>query len=530
MPTPTPTPTLTPTPTSIGCWEYYCISNTGNNNIDDNYVSGGTYNDEIYWVGTNNGNYIYYDNNQWCLSSSLGGSCILSGKSPCVSTCPDLCHDYFTIGICPTPTPTPTLPCNVDFEVLFDCEFTPTPSVSQTPTITPTITPTSSSVVSVLSVEATVFSYTPTPSVTPTITPSTTPLIIRPCNFTGNVSFNNVNEIIKCPFSKQFQDCFNGDMYYTTNELINPSGGDIEQFMVFEGLIDGVSRCISYVGENQDTIGINIIELSSGPFGFSNLGDCINCTPIQSQTPTPTPTPSVTPTITPTPSNTPLENSRYVYVRCDDETIYVVQTSPGPITVPNSSFINLNDNKCWSFLYVTSGYPPINPNNTVINYSGNYFTQISNQVFKNCDLCVESLSLQPTSVPITTSVPVVPISPQQNYSINYSITKTDSCSKTSGVILVNNVVNYKLTSELPSGNYSGSFNVKDGDVVVFDFNTFDNGQSCVPLNSRLIISDTKRVVNEFAEYGNTNQSIYNTYVVNTDWLGNTIIITSDVIG
>ena len=62
----------------------YCISNTGDNYINDYYVDNGLYDGSTYWSGQTNGYFIYYSTGQtqWCLSSSLGGSCLLSGQQP----------------------------------------------------------------------------------------------------------------------------------------------------------------------------------------------------------------------------------------------------------------------------------------------------------------------------------------------------------------------------------------------------------------------------------------------------------------
>jgi hypothetical protein len=281
----------------------YCISNTGNPEYDDNYEESGLYEGRPYWVGNSNGLYIYYStgDTQWCLSLSLGGPCFLSGKSPCPSTCPDLNGVYFNSGICLTPTPTPTINCDVlDFTSIFDCEFEPTPTPTPTPSITPTITPTPSStnVCSIIGVEATISSYSPTPTPTPTVTPTSSGIVDRPCQFYGDVSFNTVDEVMNCPISKQFQDCFNGTMYYTTNSVINPSGGDLTKFMVFNSTVDGLNKCISYVGTTTQIIGVNDITLNSGPYGYSNLGGCMSCLI--------TPTPSPTNTQTPTPTSIPI--------------------------------------------------------------------------------------------------------------------------------------------------------------------------------------------------------------------------------
>ena len=88
-------------------------------------------------------------------------------------------------------------------------------------------------------------------------------------------------------------------MYYTTNSVPTPSGDTLEEFMVFKAYIDGVLKCVSYVGVNNSIIGVNTIDLIDGPLGYSNLGGCFSCIVIPSSTPTPTPT------LTPTPSGIP---------------------------------------------------------------------------------------------------------------------------------------------------------------------------------------------------------------------------------
>ena len=160
------------------CSSTYCISNTGLVGADDNYITGGTYNGDTYWTGQTSGWTIYYYTgvtSYWCLSDTLGGTCYLTGKYPCVSSCPDLSNIYVFSGICLTPTPTPTQNCDVlDFTALFDCNFIPTPT--QTPsasfTPTPTITPSSTNFCSIIGIDASGYTYTSTPTPTPTVTPT----------------------------------------------------------------------------------------------------------------------------------------------------------------------------------------------------------------------------------------------------------------------------------------------------------------------------------------------------------------------
>lgn len=291
----------------------YCISNTGvplyNDSYDDTFLN---YDGQHYFTGQTNGLVIYYSSGdtQWCLSNTLGGTCYLSGKSPCSTSCPDLCDELFTVGVCPTPTPSPTNNCSsLDFSVLFDCDLPPTPSVTPTMTVTPTVTvtPTSTSICPVPYIDATIYSVSPSPTPTPTLTPTPSMMIERDCTFSGAVTYDMINDDIVCPFSYEFQDCFDqGKKYYTFDTLENPlTGGEITQFMVFNAIVNGANKCIHYVGFNNQISGNDHITLLTGPYGYANLGDCIKCNEIN--TPTPTPTPTVTPTLQPSHTPTPTQ-------------------------------------------------------------------------------------------------------------------------------------------------------------------------------------------------------------------------------
>ena len=279
----------------------YCLFDTGNSLIDDTYeIQGGSYNGTSFYLGINNGYYIYFSTRgYWCLSFDIEGTCILMGNN-CYGECPDLCEDYFFEGTCPEPTTPPIDPCDIfDFEAIFDCGIdvtpTPTPTVSPTQSITPT--PTSTNFCP-LYVEAGISSYTPTPTITPTITPTNSLPIVRDCGFSGDVTFNTVDATIDCPYSIEFQDCYNGAKYYSAVNVTRIDGGSLEQFMVFQATVDGViNRCVSYVGVNVNIIGNNSVTLTSSLLGYSNVGACILCLGIS---PTPTPTLSITPTLTPT--------------------------------------------------------------------------------------------------------------------------------------------------------------------------------------------------------------------------------------
>lgn len=328
------------------CSSTYCISNTGLVGADDNYITGGTYNGNSYWTGQTSGWTIYYYTgitSYWCLSDTLGGSCYLTGKYPCVSSCPDLSNIYVFSGICLTPTPTPTQNCDVlDFTALFDCEFIPTPT--QTPsasfTATPTITPSSTNFCSIIGIDTSGYTYTPTPTPTPTVTPtiynnanrlSRLPFysknITRDCDGSGFALFSAITGQIICPGVLKFQDCYDTDQFYYTNEVTGvPTGTQFELYSIYSAIVNnnGVvdSKCITYLGYDYDHGNINTIHIKNPvSYGFSFSGDCIYCqvdltptptptitkTPTHTPTKTPTPTPTYTPTntVTPTKTSTP---------------------------------------------------------------------------------------------------------------------------------------------------------------------------------------------------------------------------------
>ena len=445
----------------------YCLSNTGNNSINDNYLSGGTHNGNLYYTGVSNNLFIYYSssNDEWCLSTALDGSCIMSGDSPGAPDCPDLSNFYFSTGTCPTPTPSPTsaVDCStLDFEAIFDCDVIPTPTPTTTPTTTPTptVTPTPTDVCGGTDIIATIESITPTPTPTPTITPTSSSPIVRPCVFSGDVTFNVIDGQIVCPYSFEFQDCVNGAIYLTTTQVSNPSGGDLEEFDIFNANVNDESRCISFIGLNVNEIGGDVINLISGPIGKSNLGDCIYCGPSPSVTPTSTVTPTPTPTSTlpitgiqlkiccdedvyfifegywpgltmgvtynynfdnnddgicatvvpfsgvgPTYTYSGLGNpvimpqgcatlecpscfpdNFYVYRRCDDIKVWLVQSEVGSTTTPGKVEKD-TQNICWEFQYISVGLPNLDPGDTIINYSGNYFLLSTTGVYDNCDDC-----------------------------------------------------------------------------------------------------------------------------------------------
>ena len=249
----------------------YCLSNTGNA-YDDIYYSAGTINSHNYFTGSSNGYYIYYSTGttSWCLSSSLNGTCLLVGKSPCKSDCPDLCDEYFTSGVCPTPTPSPTINCNsFDFTSVFDCYVaeTPTPTPTPTLTVTPTVTPTDASPISF---SASILGVTPTTTPTPTPTPSFN--VVDKCLFTGSSTFNTFESNIECPISYVFEECTGGTIYSTMNNV--GFTGTTSVGTIFEATINGVTKCVTYNGVSQSISGVDIISVTYP--SFSNCTDCLN--------------------------------------------------------------------------------------------------------------------------------------------------------------------------------------------------------------------------------------------------------------
>lgn len=143
--TPEPTPTLTPSPTpDTGCTiNSYCLfTNYGDfKQYDGTYYNYGTYDNHslFYAPEIQTPSYIYYNTGEtrWCLSSCAGGSCLIYGKSPSYSLCPDFSPSMFG-QVCPTPAPSQVSACSTfDFSAVFDCAVlpftTPTPTPSPVP-------------------------------------------------------------------------------------------------------------------------------------------------------------------------------------------------------------------------------------------------------------------------------------------------------------------------------------------------------------------------------------------------------------
>lgn len=183
---------------------------------DGNYFSAGTYDEYSYFTGDGATiAYIYYSTGStcWCLSTSLGGTCILFGGNSCQSPTPNFSSGFFSNSVCPTPTPTPTTNCGVlDISAFFDCDIiAPTPSVTPTmtvtptsgytyPTPTPTMTPSptaSSQSCSNVNFCFNVQNFGLTPTPTPTMTPTSG--AGRNTIAGGTRSFITINDNLICP-------------------------------------------------------------------------------------------------------------------------------------------------------------------------------------------------------------------------------------------------------------------------------------------------------------------------------------------
>ena len=451
--TPTNTPTVSVTPSSCNvsdlCFYTYLPSLSG---LSGNYTLTGTYNSHNYWVGDGvTTGYIYYTGSYWCLSTSLGGSCLMKGAEPCYSPCPDISQNDFDSGICPTPTPTPSA-CTIDFQAYFDCDYVP--PITPSPTIdcadvdflfnyyavTPTPTPTGINCLG-KAVDFTLSGYNSNLFVTPT--PTETPLV-PDLDITGNVTFRLMENKFDCPTTKILNECGTQNYFYVAGDIYY-TGGTIVLGVVFYGIVNGDYKCLKYIGDSQVISPNSVVS-----FVQQIHNSCDNClylptqtptptqtntptntstptasiTPSQTQTSTPTPTtsptpngsstptptktptqtPSTTATNTPTPSITatntatvtPSPNYVYVYRTCLEATgsglfTEVIQDVPMGLVIATDESFKDNDGVCWFFkgLFNTNYIVP--PNTISINYTGNYFASIlPTIVYPTCESCLGS--------------------------------------------------------------------------------------------------------------------------------------------
>lgn len=349
----------------------YCV-NTGlgsYSQFDGVYSAVGVYNTYLYYTGdTTPVSYLYYFtsvtlDNRWCLSTSLGGSCDLFGRTPCLSDCPDLDGSYFSESICPTPTPTMTPHCELDFSSIFDCDVIPTPTPTPTTTTspTPTPTPTPSNPCPVYA-DVSINLYTPNPTPTPTMTPSSTPTGY--CDNIVGVAYSTMlSGTVVCDQVNQYQLCssnLSNPVYYYTSSgaYLNGSGATVGSY--YTAYIDSYTliTCIKYLGVVPNVGNETSITLIDGPFV-----DCSICFPTPTPTPSPTITPTLTKTPTPTPTMTPAEVDIYVFESCNKPGLFVVESSnllnsPFPLvpititpifSVTYKSNTGLQTTDCWYY-------------------------------------------------------------------------------------------------------------------------------------------------------------------------------------
>ncbi len=428
LPLPSPTPTITPTQQicSVNCW---CLDTTYN--PLQPYVGtycwyGGFYNCFKYYEGggTSYG-IIFFDGSKWCLSTDLGGQCLLTGTQPCYSECPNFDSDIFTQGSCPSGI-TPTVDCNIlDFDAYFDCEYSPPVDVCSLEgflfsgvTVTPTPTP-SSQYCNFIGIDFSISAYT-SPDVTPTPTPTLTPT--NNVIISGSASFEIFQQEFVCSSVKVLSDCNSINEYYVTGDLFYGSSA-VGTGTTMQIILDGEYLCVTYVRDDSNFTSNRIVDSVNMIYT-----GCTVCSIVPSPTPTPsiTPTPTITSTITPTPTitstpgltQTPTQTNTstvpltpsitptntltpsvtpsfvYVYESCSPIVFnpflnsQIIQTVPiSGITFVGSSFKD-NSNNCWTYVgRFNSNYePPINVIPT--NYNGNYFSIINPIVYTNCAECI----------------------------------------------------------------------------------------------------------------------------------------------
>ena len=452
-PTPTPTPTITPSPGS--CSTTYCFKTTLSSlsGYSGNYVQTGTYNTKYYYSGDGiNSAVVYYTGDRWCLSTSLGGSCLLEGSHPCYSECPDISANLFNAGPCPTPTPSPVNCDTFDFTAYFDCDWepipTPTPSIpcddvdfDVTATyLPPTPTPTNPCNVGV-SFNVCAINPSPTPTNTPTVT------LTKTCEVAGQVSFVMLDETFNCVSVKVLVDCVSGTEYYVTDNLMY-NGIPVPSGITMSAVVNGSNVCVTYERDDSNMSSNSVVTSVSEL--YTNCGTCApNPTPSQTTTTTPTPTltptptssivPTITPTNTPTttvtpsvtatpgltPSATPTMTSTvtptstitptitptntstptmtptvtpspvfvYIYESCSPITpnvlpTQVVQTIQSPITMIIGETFKDVDQNCWKYVGQFPSSYIVPPTYIPVTFNGDYFATAFPTVYVDCQTCL----------------------------------------------------------------------------------------------------------------------------------------------
>ena len=448
--TPTPTPTISSTPLNCYCPDtVFCLDTTWvtlTGYSGTYFQNNGYYNCcHFYEGGGFNYGVIYNTGQYWCLSDSLGGTCLLTGSRTCFSNCPDLDANIFSVGACPAP-PTPAVDCSVlDFYAYFNCDYVPEPTpvscdvidfVLSAITTTPTPTP-SGQYCNNIGIDFSMSSYTPSTNVTPTPTPTITPT--NPISISGSATFEVFQEQFVCASIKVLIDCNSSTEYYVSDSL-SYNGTPITTGMTIFASINGDQVCVTYDRDDSNLSSNSSVDQIYNISG----GGCVVCqttltptptltntptttvTPTNTSTPTKTPTntptptitsttgfiPSQTPTNTLTPTNTPSNTPTmtvtptntstptpspvyvYVYQSCSPQQLIpylenqIVQTLKLSGVNDIGTTFKDSSNNCWRYVgqYPTNYIPPINVVSTT--YEGNYFTTIGETLYENCDACV----------------------------------------------------------------------------------------------------------------------------------------------
>ena len=398
-PTPYPSPTQTPTVSSTpaACSSTYCFSTTDStlSGYSGNYTYFGSYNGRSKFSGDGTSvGFIYYNNTEWCLSTSVGGTCLYQGASPCYFNCPDFPSNVFYTGPCVTPTPTP-INCSIfDFNAYFDCDWeplpTPTPSVACDDvsfdlssfglTPTPSTSKSCSGKSVVFSLSGFTTPITPTPSNTPTVT------LTRTVDVEGSVSYVILDETFSCTSAKVLVDCSSGDEVYVCGALaLSGTPATIGTILLVD-LDDGTRRCVIYDRDDSNissNVNVNEVIALYNECGYCSTIPTPTPTVTSSPTPTNTPTPSTTATQTPTPTLTPSPTPTIGTTPPPTPTATTTMTPTNSATQTNTPTPSVTPN----YVYVYESCSPISygsPLNTqVIQNERVSFTNVQGTIFKD---------------------------------------------------------------------------------------------------------------------------------------------------
>jgi len=417
-----------------------------------NFVSADTYNLKNSFTGDGtSGGVIYFTGDRWCLSNSLGGACLLEGKSPWYSDCPDLAFNSFDFGPCPTPTPTPVGNFAIDFNAYFDAAYVPpvTPTVSTDCVVVnfdftnSPIPPTpSASPVYNVGVNFSIFYSSPTPTPSVTATPTLTPTNIL--EILGKATFTIIDPPFDCSTVKVLLECGTLNNYYYVSGPILYNSVQLVIGTVFNANVTSPNgtkwTCVQYLRDDlnlsPDTTINNVYSL------FSKCDDCLplpsqTSTPTQTITPTPTtttipstppPTPTQTPTNTQTPTQTPTNTQTPTQTQTQTPSQTQTQTPTNtetptqtPTMTQTPSPTNYAD--CDLSGYTFGGYipptPPVTPSPT----------PSPTQTPTNTPTNTETPTQTPTNTPTETTTPTPTTTrPLDNFTGRFTTTFTGTGS------------------------------------------------------------------------------------------------------